>query len=98
MLESHVTQLTCLGGASGIEGFLIACDSGQVLQAFINNPFPILLWEHPAKESVRVADLSGHKRTLAVVDCHARLTVVNLETGQVRAAGLSKHQHALWME
>ena len=85
MLDGNVTHLQCLGGAPGSEGVLVACDDGQVLLAFINNPFPIPLWRHPDAKAIRAADVAGHRRTLAVVDADQRLSVVNLESGQVRS-------------
>lgn len=83
MLDCSVTSLKCLGGASGSEGFLIACGDGQVLSAFIDNPFPIPLWTHPDQKPILFASISSHKRTLAAVDRDHQLSVVNLESGQV---------------
>jgi hypothetical protein len=92
MLDGVVTYLKSLGGASGIEGILVACDDGSVVSAFINNPFPVPLWTHPEQMSVRLADISGHKRTLAVVDRDSALTVVDLDSGQVCAPRLPENE------
>jgi hypothetical protein len=81
LLDSNVTFLKCLGGAQGAEGIVAACKDGQVVNIFINNPFPIKLWKHHT--AVRLVDLSAQKRLLAIVDEKSQLTVINLELAQV---------------
>jgi hypothetical protein len=80
--ESDVKFMKCIGGCPGAEGILAACGDGQVLNILLDNPFPILLWQH--QTAVQLSDLSASKGSLALVDRNHDLVVVDLNRNQVR--------------
>ena len=82
VFEASITFTKCLGGAPGGEGVLVTCSDGNVFDIFLDNPFPVSLWQHDVL--VQSADLSADKDALALVDQNAQLVVVDLSRSQVR--------------
>ena len=81
VFEASITFIKCLGGAPGGEGVLVTCSDGNVFDIFLDNPFPVSLWQHDVL--VQSADLSADKDALALVDQNAQLVVVDLSRSQV---------------
>jgi len=65
-MESFIRYVRCVGGPPGNEGVLIGLKSGQVLQVYISNPFPIL--HMTSKSSIRCLDINSTRTKIAVVD------------------------------
>lgn len=80
-LEALIRYIKVIGGPQGREGLLLGLKNGQILQIFINNPFPIPLIKQ--QSSVRCLDLSLHRRKIAIVDEHNTCTVYDLKTKQL---------------
>ncbi|KAJ3016424.1 hypothetical protein HKX48_004032 [Thoreauomyces humboldtii] len=80
-LEALIRYIKVIGGPRGREGLLVGLKSGQILQIFINNPFPIpVIKQHAA---VRCLDLSLHRKTLSVVDEHSTCYTYDLKSKQL---------------
>ncbi|KAI8805829.1 WD40-repeat-containing domain protein [Cladochytrium replicatum] len=77
-LESLIRYIKVIGGPRGKEGLLVGLKDGQVLQIFLDNPFPIPLIRQ--NTSVRCLDLSMNRKKLAVVDEHSTCLVYDLKT------------------
>ncbi|KND02004.1 uncharacterized protein SPPG_02510 [Spizellomyces punctatus DAOM BR117] len=80
-LEALIRYIKVIGGPKGREGLLVGLKNGQVLQIFINNPFPIPLIKLQA--SVRCLDLSLRRRKLAIVDEHNTCLTYDIKTRQL---------------
>lgn len=57
ILDAPVRYIKVLGGERGKEGLLVGLKNGQVLQIFLNNPFPISLIKQ--SKPVRCVDISA---------------------------------------
>lgn len=57
VLDAAIRYIKLLGGERGREGLLVGLNNGQVLQIFLNNPFPISLIKQ--NKSVRCVDISA---------------------------------------
>jgi intraflagellar transport protein 122 len=72
ILDSFSRYVRSTGGPSGKEGVLLGLRNGQILQIFVNNPFPIYILK--LESAVRSLDMSMNRKRLAVVDdqgiCH----------------------------
>lgn len=76
--DHSIRYLKAIGGPPGKESIFVGLKNGQVLQIFINNPFPINIIKVP--NSVRCLDLSMYKKKLATVDEKFNLYVHDLAT------------------
>ncbi|RKO92638.1 WD40-repeat-containing domain protein [Blyttiomyces helicus] len=80
-LEALIRYIKVIGGPRSHEGLLVGLKNGQILQIFIDNPFPIPLIKQ--QTSVRCLDLSFSRKKLAVVDEHNTCLVYNLVTKEL---------------
>ncbi|XP_015789085.1 intraflagellar transport protein 122 homolog [Tetranychus urticae] len=78
VLDSPIRYLKAIGGAVGRESMLIGLKSGQIVQIFINNPFPVSIVK--INNPVRCLDLSMFRKKLAVVDDKNNLYVYDMST------------------
>ncbi|KAJ3275108.1 hypothetical protein HDV01_001247 [Terramyces sp. JEL0728] len=79
--ESTIKFIRVLGGPKRKEGVLLGLKSGEVLQLFINNPFPITLVKH--SHPVNCADINLSKKKLAIVDDQNTCLVFDLATKDI---------------
>ncbi|KAJ1546612.1 hypothetical protein HK096_004918, partial [Nowakowskiella sp. JEL0078] len=75
-LDAMIRYIKVTGGPPNKEGLLVGLKSGEILQIFINNHFPIPLVKQIT--SVRCLDLSLSRTKLAVVDDHNTLFVYDV--------------------
>lgn len=80
--DSDISFAKCVGGLPGAEGVLTGCSNGHVHVVYLDNAFPVLLWEH--NEPIAMAALSTNKRVLALVDTGTHLSVIDLDKASVR--------------
>ncbi|KAJ3276500.1 hypothetical protein HK104_003648, partial [Borealophlyctis nickersoniae] len=80
-LEALIRYIKVIGGPAGREGLLVGLKNGQILEIFIDNPFPIPLIKQ--QTSVRCLDLSLTRTKLAVVDEHNTCLVYLLKTKEL---------------
>eukprot|EP00357_Protocruzia_adherens_P030527 CAMPEP_0114984012 /NCGR_PEP_ID=MMETSP0216-20121206/7032_1 /TAXON_ID=223996 /ORGANISM="Protocruzia adherens, Strain Boccale" /LENGTH=1227 /DNA_ID=CAMNT_0002346085 /DNA_START=54 /DNA_END=3737 /DNA_ORIENTATION=- len=81
-LESLIRYMKVVGGPAGREGLLVGLKSGQIVNIFIDNPFPITLIQQDTP--IRCLDMSANRKQLAVVDDQSNLFVYDLVTKQMR--------------
>ncbi|XP_054168644.1 intraflagellar transport protein 122 homolog [Oppia nitens] len=80
-LESSIRYIRVTGGPPQREGLLVGLKSGQVVQIFINNPFPINILK--ISNPIRCLDISILRKKLAVVDDKGMCSVYNLRNKQL---------------
>lgn len=78
VLDSSIRYLRAVGGSIGRESILIGLKSGQIVQIFINNPFPVNIVK--ITNPVRCLDLSMFRKKLSIVDDKSNLYVYDLST------------------
>ena len=66
-------DIEVVGGPPEREGLLLGLKSGQIINIFIDNPFPINILK--ISSAIRCLDLSASRRKLAVVDEHSTCQV-----------------------
>ena len=62
-----------MGGPPEREGLLLGLKNGQILKIFIDNPFPVNIFQ--ISSAIRCLDLSANRTKLAVVDEHSTCQV-----------------------
>lgn len=77
-LEAPIRYIKGLGGPPKREGLLLGLGSGEVLNIFEDNTFPITLVHHPV--AVRCIDINSYKNKLALVDEAYCAVVYDLST------------------
>lgn len=80
-LEANIRYIKVIGGKQGQEGVLVGLKNGQVLQIFLNNPFPIPRVKIPG--SIRCLDLNMTRTKLAVVDDQNMCNVYDMKTNEL---------------
>lgn len=80
-LDSFCRYVHATGGPAGKEGILLGLRNGQVLQIFINNPFPILIVK--LESPVRCLDMSMKRKRLAVVDDQGMCHIFDMTTKEL---------------
>lgn len=80
-MEAYIRYIRATGGPPGKEGLLIGLKNGQIVQIFLNNPFPILIVQ--IATPVRCLDLSTNRKKLAVVDDKGTCSVYNVKTKEL---------------
>uniref|UniRef100_A0AC35U6Z2 Intraflagellar transport protein 122 homolog n=1 Tax=Rhabditophanes sp. KR3021 TaxID=114890 RepID=A0AC35U6Z2_9BILA len=65
-MEALIRYIKVVGGPSGRESVLIGLKNGHIYKIFIDNPFPILLYQ--SSQSIRCIDVSMEKTKLVAVD------------------------------
>ncbi|CAG2107867.1 unnamed protein product [Medioppia subpectinata] len=80
-LDSSIRYIRATGGPPEREGLLVGLKNGQIVQIFINNPFPINVIK--ISNPVRCLDISILRRKLAVVDDKGMCSVFDLRTKQL---------------
>mmetsp|Transcript_33085 Transcript_33085/g.104621 ORF Transcript_33085/g.104621 Transcript_33085/m.104621 type:complete len:1177 (+) Transcript_33085:130-3660(+) len=78
VLDAIIRYIKIAGGPPRREGLLVGLKNGQVLQIFIDNPFPISIVNHD--KSIRCLDISCSRRKLALVDELANVVVYDVQT------------------
>uniref|UniRef100_A0A183IWB8 Intraflagellar transport protein 122 homolog n=1 Tax=Soboliphyme baturini TaxID=241478 RepID=A0A183IWB8_9BILA len=66
LLNSLIRYIKVVGGIAGREALIIGLKNGQIVEIFVDNPFPVELLKITGV--VRCVDLSLHRRKVAVVD------------------------------
>ncbi|CAK8675911.1 intraflagellar transport protein 122 homolog [Clavelina lepadiformis] len=64
-LEANIRYIKVIGGPAGREGLLLGLKNGQVLQIFVDNPFPIEMLK--VSGSIRCLDLSMSRSKVAII-------------------------------
>jgi intraflagellar transport protein 122 len=80
-LEALIRYIKVTGGQRQREGLLVGLRNGQVLQIFIDNPFPVPLIGQGS--SIRCLDLNCTRTKLAVVDEENICSVYNISTKEL---------------
>lgn len=78
LLESFIRYVRATGGPAGREGILLGLRNGQVLQIFVNNPFPVTVLQ--LNSPVRCLDLSIRRKKLALVDDQGTCSIYDVKT------------------
>lgn len=81
VVDAMIRYIKVIGGPVGREGLLVGLNDGQILQIFIDNPFPIPLLKQTT--SIRCLDISMNKSKLAVVDEHNTCMIYDLATAEL---------------
>ncbi|XP_074605343.1 intraflagellar transport protein Oseg1 [Brevipalpus obovatus] len=81
ILEQLIRYLKIIGGPTGREQILVGLKNGQILQIFINNPFPVAVVK--IQNSVRCLDVSMSRKKIAVVDEKSNLYVHDLQSKEL---------------
>uniref|UniRef100_H2Z1N3 Intraflagellar transport protein 122 homolog n=1 Tax=Ciona savignyi TaxID=51511 RepID=H2Z1N3_CIOSA len=80
-LEANIRYIKVIGGPSGREGMLLGLKNGQVLQIFVDNPFPIEMLK--IKSSIRCLDLSMNRTKLAIICDNSTCHVYDIESKEL---------------
>ena len=80
-LETVIRYIKVTGGPAGREGILLGLKSGEILQIFLDNPFPISLLKQ--SNSIRCLDLSMGRTKVAIVDDQNTCLVYDLATKEL---------------
>ncbi|KAI9197284.1 WD40-repeat-containing domain protein [Polychytrium aggregatum] len=80
-LDALIRYIKVIGGPPGREGLQIGLKNGQILQIFIDNPFPIPFIKQST--SIRCLDLSMGRTKLAIVDEHNTCLVYSTKTKEL---------------
>lgn len=81
VFDAVIKCIKFVGGPPSRENILVGLSNGNVLKVFIDNSFPVVLFNHSV--SIDSADLSVDKKKLAIVDDNKNLTVVDLITKEI---------------
>ncbi len=81
IMDSSIRYVRATGGPPEKEGLLVGLKNGQIVQIFINNPFPINIIK--ISNPVRCLDISLLRRKLAVVDDKGMCSVYDIRTKQL---------------
>ncbi|CAB0043487.1 unnamed protein product [Trichogramma brassicae] len=76
ILDAPICYVKVLGGSAGHERLLIGLKNGQVMEIYLDNPFPVLLIT--VESAVRCLDVSSLKEKLAVVSDKGTLFVYDI--------------------
>jgi intraflagellar transport protein 122 len=76
ILDSPICYIKIVGGPTGQERLLTGLKNGQIMEIYLDNPFPTLL--ATVDGAVRCVDISSMKEKLAVVSDHGILSVFNI--------------------
>lgn len=82
VLESPIKYIRVMGGPPGREGLLTGLRNGQILQVFLDNPFPVQILK--INTSMRCLDLNTTRKRLAVVDEHNTCLVYDVKTKELQ--------------
>ncbi|RWS28956.1 intraflagellar transport protein 122-like protein, partial [Leptotrombidium deliense] len=80
-MDSAIRYIKAVGGPSGKEGLLVGLKNGQIVQIYLNNPFPINIVK--ISNPVRCLDLSLLRQKLAAVDDRGNCYVYDMKTRQL---------------
>jgi intraflagellar transport protein 122 len=81
IFDSKIRSFHIIGGPPRKEGVLVALHSGAILKIFLDNSFPLNLYQHSVP--ISIANLSLNKRNLAFVDDNKNLTVLDTQTKEI---------------
>jgi intraflagellar transport protein 122 len=81
VMEHPVRYVKVIGGPPSREGLLLGLRNGQILEIFLDNPFPIQILK--LNVSARCVDLSASRRKLAVSDEHGTCLVYSVQTKEL---------------
>lgn len=80
-LDSSIRYIRAMGGPPEKEGLLVGLKNGQIVQIFINNPFPINVLK--ISNAIRCLDISILRSKLAIVDDKGLCSVYDIRTKQL---------------
>nr|XP_026691357.1 intraflagellar transport protein 122 homolog [Ciona intestinalis] len=81
LLEANIRYIKVIGGPAGREGMLLGLKNGQVLQIFVDNPFPIEMLK--INSSIRCLDLSMKRTKLAIISDNSTCHVYDIATKEL---------------
>ena len=81
ILDAEITCLRVDGGPAGKEGVLVGLADGTVLKIYVNNAFPVDVWQ--GESAVKLIDRTGDRRKLAVVNDSNELKVVDTRSKEM---------------
>lgn len=99
IMDAAIRYIRVVGGPQGREGLLTGLKNGQIVQIFINNPFPINVIKLPSP--IRCLDISMLRKKLAIVDDKGQCSVYDIKTKQLLyqvRAGIHVMEHCLCLE
>lgn len=79
--DSDIKYLRVLGGAAGREALITGLKNGEIYLIYIDNQFPILLYQHDIP--IRSLDVSCNRKKLAIVDENFDIIVIEISTKNV---------------
>ena len=81
LMDSVVRYIKVMGGKVGAEGILLGLANGQIVQIFINNPFPlsIIKMNYP----IRCLNVSMLRNKFAAVDDEGNCIVYDFNSRQI---------------
>lgn len=81
IMDSSIRYIRATGGPPKKEGLLVGLKNGQILQIFINNPFPINIIK--LSDPIRCLDMSMLRQKVAVVDDKGFCSVYDIKSKQL---------------
>jgi len=79
--DSDIKYLRVLGGAIGREALISGLKNGEIFLIYIDNQFPILLYQHDIP--IRSLDVSCNRKKLAIVDENFDLNVIEISSKNI---------------
>ena len=76
--EAGIKYIKVVGGAQGRESLIAGLKNGEIYMIFIDNQFPILLYQHEI--SIRCLDISVNRKKLAIVDDNYDILVIDIQS------------------
>lgn len=80
-LDSSIRYIKAMGGPPEKEALLVGFKNGQIVQIFIDNPFPITVLK--ITYAIRCLDISILRTKLAIVDDKGVCSVYDIRTKQL---------------
>merc|ERR1739838_305644 len=80
-LDANIRYIKVVGGPVGREALLLGLKNGQVLQIFVDNPFPNELLK--INNPVRCLDLSMSRSKLAIINDKSTCLVFNINSKEL---------------
>lgn len=81
ILDTYISYVKMNGGLEGREAILVALQNGMIYKIFIDNPFPLELYQ--GSQAVLSLDLSLNRDKLAIINGEHTLYVIDIKTQDV---------------
>ena len=79
--DGDVTFLKVIGGPANRESLICGLSTGEVYIIYIDNQFPVLIYEHNLP--LKILDISCERRKLAIIDDNSNLNVIDIKTKEI---------------